>query len=273
MESEPSEVSLDADQFDCLRRILKRADTASPQTAQTLARAVAATMSAYRAENAESDGGPTYREKHDLLRELWRLAEQPDPPIGQIRARLKKLPAEVLADIEERAERRWPVYFEEPAPATPSQGWLAEVPAEKLVKILPPGISCGGIMVPGRGRESGRRSRAQFEPMILGVVRGSRPSSKPATVERVPNRTEVGATPNGRPRDEAALQLISFLAADLTLATGQRPVPGRSDKTPFGDVVHQVFGWLGLPDATGALRRYWREWRQRAEPEPFQPLD
>jgi hypothetical protein len=23
--------------------------------------------------------------------------------------------------------------------------------------------------------------------------------------------------------------------------------------------VHQVFGWLDLPDATGALRRYWRE--------------
>ena len=36
---------------------------------------------------------------------------------------------------------------------------------------------------------------------------------------------------------------------------------------PFGDLVHQVFGWLGLPDATGALRRYWREWEQGVERE------
>ena len=61
-----------------------------------------------------------------------------------------------------------------------------------------------------------------------------------------------------RPRDDTGLQLISFLAVDWTLATQRRPVPGRSDQTPFGDLVHQVFGWLELPDATGALRRYWR---------------
>jgi hypothetical protein len=35
------------------------------------------------------------------------------------------------------------------------------------------------------------------------------------------------------------------------------PQAGRGDKTAFGDFVHQVFGWLDLPDATGALRRYW----------------
>ena len=226
-------------------------------------------MSAYRAENAESDSAPTFREKHDLLRELWRLADQADPPIGQVRVRLKALPDEALADIEERAERRWPVYFEEPAPATPSQGWLAEVPAEKLVKILPPSISYGGKFVPGRGRGSRRRSRPSYEPMILGVVRGSQPSSKSA----VGDRGDRDGIASGRPRDDAALQLISFLAVDWTLATRQRPVPGRSDKTPFGDLVHQVFGWLELPDATGALRRYWREWRQRADQEPFQSLD
>jgi hypothetical protein len=262
VQSEPDELSLDPEQFDFLRRDLKRAGIASLKTVETLARAVAATMSAYRAGNAESDGTPTFREKHDVLRELWRLVERPDPLIGQIRARLRGLPAEALAHIEERAERRWLVYFAEPAP-TPSHGWLAEVPAEELLKILPPSISCGGMMVTGRRRESGRRSRARFEPMVLGVVRGSRPCSKQATVEGA-NRTEVGAMSNGRPRDDAALQLISFLAVDWTLATEQRPVQGRSDKTPFGDLVHQVFGWLERPDATGALRRYWREWRQRA---------
>jgi hypothetical protein len=267
MQSEPDEVTLDPDQFDRLTRILKRAGITSPQTAQTLARAVAETMSAYRAENAESDGATTFRKKHDSLRELWRLAEQPDPPVGQIRARLKELPGGVLADIEERAERRWSIYFEEPAPATPTLGWLADIPKEMLLKILPPSISLGGKFVPGRGRGSGRRSKPQYEPMILGVVRGSRPSSKSAMVDR------SDRDGNGRPSDDAGLQLISFLAFDWALATEQRPVPGRSDKTPFGDLVHQVFGWLGLPDATGALRRYWREWARAVERESLHPVD
>jgi hypothetical protein len=328
MQSEPDEVTLDPDQFDRLTRILKRAGITSPQTAQTLARAVAETMSAYRAENAESDGATTFRKKrgngfwrastsrsssgrvkprasaqvaldgvgdavfafdhgyrrwqadrwqdqglpplrrsHDSLRELWRLTEQSDPPVGQIRARLRELPGEVLADIEERAERRWSIYFEEPAPATPTLGWLADIPKEMLLKILPPSISLGGKFVPGRGRGSGRRSKPQYEPMILGVVRGSRPSSKSAMVDR------SDRDGNGRPSDDAPLLLISFLAMDWTLAADQLPLPGRSDKTPFGDLVHQVFGWLELPDATAALRRYWRERVRRVERESLHPVD
>ena len=267
MQSELDEVSLDADQFDDIRRILKRADITSLDTAKTLLRDVAMTMSAYGAENAESNGAMTFREKHDSLRKLWRLAEQPDPPIGQIRARLKELPAELAADIEERAERRWSVYFEEPAPATPTKGWLADLPKDKFVKIVPPSISYGGMMVPGRGRGSGQRSKPQYEPMILGVVRGSRPSLRSATDER----SEYDGIANGRPRDDAALQLISFLAMDWTKATEQ--CPGRSDKTPFGDLVHQIFGWLGLSDATGALRRYWREWARAVGRERLQPTE
>ena len=181
---EGKRVGLDADQFDWLRRILKQADIASPQPAETLARAVAATMAVYRAENAESESAPTFREKHDRFVSCRGLPSSPTHRSGQIRARLKALPDEILADIEERAERRWPLYFEEPAPETPTKGWLAEVPEDKVVKILPPSISYGGRFVPGRGRGSGRRSRPQYEPMILGVVRGSRPSSKAAIVER-----------------------------------------------------------------------------------------
>jgi hypothetical protein len=101
--------------------------------------------------------------------------------------------------------------------------------------------------------------------MIRGVVRRSRPTSKSATGEVTTEEAEGLA--NGRPRDDDALELISFLAVDWTLATEQPPVAGRSDKTPFGDLVHQVFGWLELPDATGALRRYWREWARRVERE------
>jgi hypothetical protein len=265
---EPDEVSLDADQVDRIRRILKRASIASPNSGQILARDVADTMSVYRAENSQSDVATTFREKRDSFRELWRLAEQPDPPVGQIRARLKELPTEILRDIEERAERRWPhYYFDEPAPTTSAERWLANAPAEKLVAILPPSISYGGQWILGRGRGSGRRSKPQYEPMILSVVRGSRPSSKSATVDR----SECDRVADGRPGDDATPQLISFLAMDWVKATEQIPIPGRSDKTPFGDLVHQVFGWLGLPDATGALRRYWRM-GANGEPKEHSPV-
>jgi hypothetical protein len=268
---EPDSVALDSDQFDRIRRILKRVGITSPHTAQALSEAVAATMSTYRIENVKGAGVMTYREKHDSLRALWRLTEEPDPPVGQIRARLRAFPDEILVEIEERAERRWSVHFEEQAPTTPTKGWLAQVPEDKLLKILPTSISYGGQWVPGRGRGTGRRSGPQYEPMILGVVRGSQPPSRLATGQEARGRSRADARPNGRPSDDAGLQLISFLAFDWALATEQRPVPGRSDKTPFSDLVHQVFGWLGLPDATGALRRYWREWARAVERQRLQP--
>jgi hypothetical protein len=163
------------------------------------------------------------------------------------------------------------VHFEEPAPAAPTKGWLAQVPEDKLLRILPHSISNGGQWALGRGRGSRRRSRSQYEPMILGVVRGSQLPSKLATGQEAGGRSRADARPSGRPSDDAGLQLISFLAFDWALATEQRPVPGRSDKTPFGDLVHQVFGWLGLPNATGALRRYWREWARAVERQRPQP--
>ena len=197
---------------------------------------------------------PTFRQIHDALRKLWILAERPDPPVGQIRALLKKLPEEVKGGIEKRAERRWSVYFAEAPPPIFVPGWFAKLPGDQLLALLPGGISEGGLIVRGRGRGARRRSKPRYEPVIRGVARGAAPSSQIATLEGSDKTAEVDAV-GGRPRDDTALELIWFLAMDWRLATGEPAVPGRGDKTPFGDLVHQVFGWLGLPDATGALRR------------------
>jgi hypothetical protein len=264
---------LHPDQLDSIRRILRRAGLTDLSTAQNLATKLVATMEQYWSQTAVTGYGMTHRKIHDALRQLFRLAEQRDAPVGQIRARLKELPQRVLADVEERAERRWPIYFKEPAPSRPTTAWLADVPADKLLEILPPSISNGGMIVPGRGRGSGRRSPPHYEPMIRGVVRGSQPSSRSATAEEMADTCAATLNAGGRPRDDDALELISFLAMDWALATEERPMPGRSDTTPFGDLVHQVFGWLGLPDATGALRRYWREWARRVDRESLVPFD
>ena len=90
---------------------------------------------------------------------------EPDPPVGQIRTRLlKKLPEEVRAEVERRAERRWSVYFAEAAPPNFVPGWLAKLPEDQLLVLLPGGISVGGLIVRGRGRGAGQRSKPRYEP-------------------------------------------------------------------------------------------------------------
>jgi len=179
-------------------------------------------MEQFQSRTAAPGYGMSHRKIHDRLRALLRLVELPDPPVGQIRVRLKELPAEIIAEIEDRAGRRWPHLFGEAASEILCHRWLPDLPRDDLVAILQYSISYGGMIVPGRGRGSDRRSQPRFEPLIRGVVRGSA-FGKSARGE------EADAVANGRPRDDVALELISFLAMDYALATGQRPVPGRSD--------------------------------------------
>jgi hypothetical protein len=157
--------SLDADQFDAIQRIVRHADVTNPNATTALAKKVAATMWAYR--DTQYRDAITFREGLDQLRALWRLAVQSDPPVGLIRARLKELPPDLLTEIEKRAETIWPeknwfaeeqALVDEPAPSM-CRGWLADLPANKLLAILPRSIGNGGMLVPGRMRKSGRRSR------------------------------------------------------------------------------------------------------------------
>jgi hypothetical protein len=56
-----------------------------------------------------------------------------------------------------------------------------------------------------------------------------------------------------------------FLAMDWRGATGEEPKPGRSDHSGFGELVHSVFQWLGLPGGRAAhsLRHYWADAKER----------
>lgn len=54
-----------------------------------------------------------FRRKHDLLRQLWRLADRKHPPVGQIRHRIASLPADLLSELEVRAGRDWHRVFHE----------------------------------------------------------------------------------------------------------------------------------------------------------------
>jgi hypothetical protein len=173
------------------------------------------------------------RDAADALRGLWLLAAAEDPPVGQIRNRVAKLPSLALVNVERRARFLWPVLFGEPLPASGIVGWSKNAEASALVSGLRAVIALGATLKLGRQRANGQRSRAHIEPDVLMVLRG------------------------GRPSKDAAEWLVTMLAADWLAATGSVPLSGRSDKTPFGELVHHVFGWLELDGADATLRRYW----------------
>lgn len=182
----------------------------------------------------------TSRDAANALRGLWLLAAADDPPIRLIRNRVTKLPSGALASLERRAQSLWPVLFGEALPASGIVGWSKSAEASALVRGLRAVIAFGATLKPGRRRANGRRSRTHMEPDVLMIVRG------------------------GRPRKDTTEWLVTMLAADWLAATGTLPQSGRSDKTPFGELVHHVFGWLGLDGADATLRRYWASVAQQS---------
>ena len=259
-------IELGTERFAWIKEILARAGVTVPEAAEELARAVAGSIATFVAERALNADAGTFRERHDRLRALWRLAADSDPPVGQIRVLLQQLPKSELSKIEERALRLWPIVFsDDPAPADSTPGWLQAAPADKFIHMVRLCTSEGGIVAPGRTRGPNLRSRPRLEPIISGVARGTEIPSKAKAESPKDAAIEGRAAANrsGRPTDDASVRLVAMLAIDWANATGQQPASGRSDRKPFGDLVHQVFGWLNLPDATGALRRYWREQERR----------
>jgi hypothetical protein len=251
-------MQLDSEQHAWIQKILARTGVTAPEAAAALARNVATTMSDFT--TGREGGDLTFRKIHDRLRKLWRLADEADPEIGIIRGKLRTLPKATLNTIETRAERLWPIIFSEPAPIVSRPGWLCDAPKEKLAEIVRRSIAGGGVVIPGRRRGPYKRSQPRYEPLIFGVARGARVPSEATPIEGA-RVVKPDVIANGRPRDDEAIVLIMWLAVNWLEAMEQTPAPGRSDKTPFGELVHQVFSWLKLPDSTGALRRYWDEYK------------
>ena len=197
------------------------------------------------AHSDEADESP-FREAHDALRELFRLITHVDPPVGLIRARAAGLPPRAGAYIASRAQRLNQTDF---TSAQDFWNWTQSAPAGDLLRFLRLVVADGGLIVAGRKRPGGLRSQPRFEPSIMDVQR--RTSSSPAA-----------SSNNGRPPATKADRLVMYLAVDWAVVIGEAPEPGRSDQKPFGDLVHQVFGWLKWPRADQALRRYWDAVRQ-----------
>jgi hypothetical protein len=180
--------------------------------------------------DAENDGSPEV--KKDLAR-LWRLAQEDDPPVGQIRAAIEKLSKGAFEFIDQRLSAG--VFL---PGVTDFRRWARSAEASDLVIAARTLSSYGASWQEGRSRGSGKRSGPRLKPLSVVAQRGGRPSN----VDK--------------------LSLIAFLATDWVSATGKEPKRGRDLAQGFGYLVHAVFGWIDESDQDDdsvhhVLRQYW----------------
>jgi hypothetical protein len=197
----------------------------------------------------------TFRDAHDVLRRLWELSHDDDPPIGLLRALLENLPKESREYFGKRAPRVILMLFRETIAADPFEpsehtydrflDWARAAEGPKLVCAIRCLSGEGGRLVQGRSRGPGKRSGPRLGPSIMGEVRG---------VGSVHHR-------GGRPDNAGHRGLVTHLVMDWSRATGEEPKLRRSDHTGFGDLVHCVFEWAGLPEGRTAhsLRQHWSD--------------
>jgi hypothetical protein len=245
---------LDEEQQDRVDRCLQKAHlAATTTTSRNLIRQIEQAMSSFLADRR--DYAMTDRELDDHSRGLWHLANESEPSIGQIRARIESEPDQVTRQYDELALREIPkLYGSTGMPANEEQAlrnggfkaWAAIAGGEVLIRAILTLLPGSGVVaVLGRSRGAGKRSRQHLEPYINRFARGA-----------------DGPKPSGGRRSYLDFEflLIGRLATAWECATGQFPPPGRSDETGFGDLVHSVFQWLGMEgQAEYALRQYWKE--------------
>ena len=202
----------------------------------------------------------SFREAREALGRLWKLSQEGDLAIGQLRALIQALPTTAAEYVDGRFPIRIRRSFLEKPRAIRFRTWAgfrtwarAAEPSELIfaTRVL---TGQGARVVKGRSRGQGQRSRHELEPIIKGEARGAG------------GRPPIG----GRPANTPQYELVMFLALDWLHATGKRPTPGRSAERGFGDLVYSVFDWLCLPEGSAAysLRKYWAEAKQAERRKP-----
>jgi hypothetical protein len=250
--------ALGEDEIEWIGRALKQAGIEpSPELVERLTNSVRKSMALFRQASAAQI---TYRERHDALRALLQLTNETDPSVGVIRKRIKELAAVTIDELEERARRLWPRVFrgESLEGGFDFVTWSQTAPGEKLLEAVRTFASDGGKIVPGRMRPGGKRSRSRSEERILGQIRGAASPTRGKTAPPLGSPENQPSLPgNGRPRADAADELVMHLVWDWADATGTVPTPGRSERTGFGGLVHHVFSWLDIEAPEQSLRRHW----------------
>ena len=209
----------------------------------------------------------TFREAHDGLSAFSQRCHLDPAPVKVLREELPKLANAAIEYMARRSRVVIPRLFcgetigddiFDPPERLVARflAWVNSADDQKLGAALRILSAEGGRIVKGRSRGASRRSRKRFEPMIMSEVRGA---------GSIFHR-------GGRPQSSDHQDLVICLAMNWHSATGEAPKPARSDSTGFGDSVHSIFQWLGLPEGSAAyaLRRYWADVKRVNAREPLE---
>jgi hypothetical protein len=148
---------------DCLK---KKALSLPPDRLEQLIGGIEASIAHFRATPPED----TFRESHDALRTLGMLANEDDPPIGQLKARLAQLPSAAREYIGRRAAtvmERLGFDLGSPVGELPEQAfdrflrWTKTSEAVQLPE-LPPPLPTSFRPSPERSRSPCRRWSRRF---------------------------------------------------------------------------------------------------------------
>jgi hypothetical protein len=233
-----------------LHRIVCLRET-PPPAASDFARFIAAVEASIAAYVENRSKRLPFRIRHDLLRRLWHMLDEPPVSIALIRLEAGRLPKPVLAAIKRRARRVWPGFRVGAFPDGGLRAWIRTAPAEQLIPALRLLIAEGALLVVGRSRGGGVRDPSRIEPVIMGVSRGSRAETAPAEdcIPTSPRGGRIAAT--------AETDLVMHLAIDYLNLTGKPGSFTREDKRIIGRIVAYLFDELKIKNAPWVLRRYW----------------
>jgi len=179
---------------------------------------------------------------YNALKQLWQAINKPDPSIGLIRVAVKSLPRPGKEHLLRRGAMLWKGVRAEDFSEHIFDAWLQSANPPELLHILNCLLIEGGMVIDGR---KDRQSEKIFEPMIMGVMRG----------------THKGLSVGGRPTHSSRDELVMNLAIDWLKVTDHSPKRGRNGKNGFSGLVHLVFESAEIKGAEQALRRYWSDVR------------
>ncbi len=199
------------------------------------------------------------------LLKLWKAAEKGEGKQILLDLLSSSAPG-TMEYLERRAERLWPSLELGPIFQSDLLTWATHAAEEDIKTVLIRCCTEGRQLIKGRKRPNGKRSKSNFEPVILGSADGADGARGPMTAMFITNFNFWPApksSNSGRSSIDAEVELITHLANDWYRVTGTFETGGRSDHSPMVEFITSVFEWADIKGVENALRVYWAELKAR----------
>ena len=251
------------DHADLLEGMLKRAEVKDRRSkAKRLLQEIEVSVSLYVPQKSALF---QYGAVRNSLLKLWKAAEK-DKDKETLLELLSNSAPGTIEYLKQRAEKLWPSL--ELGPMFPSDllTWAASAAEEDIKKVLVRCCAEGRQLIKGRKRPNGKRSKSNYEPVILGSADGSEGPRGPMTTMFITNFNFWPAPKSskaGRPSVDSEVELIMHLANDWYRITGRLETGGDSDDNPLVEFITSVFRWAKIPNVNYALRLFWAELEAR----------